>query len=76
MTVCVAIVASMLVSLTLTPMMCAYLLKPSHEARPEPRFARAGERFCSAAVELGSDASRCLALQAGHTRRYAGHGRG
>ena len=32
-TVCVAIVASMLVSLTLTPMMCAHLLRPSNETK-------------------------------------------
>jgi HAE1 family hydrophobic/amphiphilic exporter-1 len=32
-TVCVAIVASMLVSLTLTPMMCAHLLQPSDDAK-------------------------------------------
>jgi hydrophobe/amphiphile efflux-1 (HAE1) family protein len=32
-TVCVAIVASMLVSLTLTPMMCAHLLRPSDPAK-------------------------------------------
>ncbi|HUN94936.1 MAG TPA: efflux RND transporter permease subunit, partial [Bradyrhizobium sp.] len=32
-TVCVAIVASMLVSLTLTPMMCAHLLQPSDQTK-------------------------------------------
>ena len=32
-TVCVAIFASMLVSLTLTPMMCAHLLQPSNETK-------------------------------------------
>ena len=32
-TVCVAIIASMLVSLTLTPMMCAHLLQPSNETK-------------------------------------------
>ncbi len=42
-TVCVAIAASMLVSLTLTPMMCAYLLRSSHEAS-QNRVSRALEK--------------------------------
>ena len=33
-TVCVAIVVSVIVSVTLTPMMCAYLLGPAHAASP------------------------------------------
>ncbi len=51
-TVFLAIVASMLVSLALTPMMCACLLSHRAGGQPEPRFARAGERFCAAAVRL------------------------
>jgi len=42
-TVCVAIVASMVISLTLTPMMCAYLLTPSQEASRN-RLSRLLER--------------------------------
>jgi multidrug efflux pump len=33
-TVCVAIAVSVIVSVTLTPMMCAYLLSPAHEDEP------------------------------------------
>jgi hydrophobe/amphiphile efflux-1 (HAE1) family protein len=43
-TVAVAIVVSVIVSLSLTPMMCARVLTPESEARPG-RFSRAFERF-------------------------------
>jgi hydrophobe/amphiphile efflux-1 (HAE1) family protein len=33
-TVCVAIIVSVIVSITLTPMMCAYLLSPIHDEKP------------------------------------------
>jgi len=42
LTLSAAILVSAVVSLTLTPMMCAKLLKPAHEQRPG-RFARAAE---------------------------------
>jgi hydrophobe/amphiphile efflux-1 (HAE1) family protein len=42
-TVSVAIVVSVLVSVTLTPMMCAYLLSPAHNEKPG-RVSRALER--------------------------------
>ncbi len=48
-TLSVAIVVSMVVSLTTTPMMCAKLLRPEHD-RPHGRFyrlARACSRRCS-----------------------------
>jgi multidrug efflux pump subunit AcrB len=53
-TVCVAIMVSMIVSVTLTPMMCAYLLSPVHDEKPG-RLSRK--------LEAGF-----LALQAGYER--------
>jgi multidrug efflux pump len=43
-TVSVAILVSCVVSLTMTPMLCAWLLKPHGEDRPANRFERACER--------------------------------
>jgi multidrug efflux pump len=43
LTLSIAIAVSMVVSLTTTPMMCAYLIKPRAEAKPG-RLARLGER--------------------------------
>ncbi len=43
-TVSVAIVMSCIVSLTITPMLCAWLLKPHAADEPEGRFAQACER--------------------------------
>ncbi|MBV8650009.1 MAG: efflux RND transporter permease subunit, partial [Alphaproteobacteria bacterium] len=43
LTLSIAIAVSMVVSLTTTPMMCAYLIKPRAETRPG-KFARLGER--------------------------------
>ena len=43
LTLAAAILVSAVVSLTLTPMMCAKLLKPAHEHHPGP-FSRAAER--------------------------------
>jgi multidrug efflux pump len=44
-TLAVAICVSAVLSLTLTPMMCAYLLRPSHEGGPHSRLYEASERF-------------------------------
>jgi len=44
LTLTIAVIVSMFVSLTLTPMMCALLLKPQ-DAAPPGRIARATERF-------------------------------
>jgi multidrug efflux pump len=46
-TLTIAIVISMVVSLTTTPMMCAYVLRP-HGDRPPGRFFRASERAFAA----------------------------
>ncbi|MDC8756120.1 efflux RND transporter permease subunit [Janthinobacterium fluminis] len=43
-TLSAAVLISLLISLTTTPMMCAWLLKPGHAARPPGRVARAFER--------------------------------
>ncbi len=40
----VAVLVSLVVSLTTTPMMCAMILRPSHEGRAPGRLARASER--------------------------------
>src|SRR5712692_6789173 len=42
-TLTIAILISMVVSLTTTPMMCAFVLRP-HSVRPPGRFFRASER--------------------------------
>ena len=47
LTLTIAVVVSMAVSLTLTPMMCGRLLRPQGEARPG-RISRATERFLDA----------------------------
>ncbi len=48
-TLTIAIVISMIISLTTTPMMCAYILKPprpeGEEERPPGRLSRVAERF-------------------------------
>ncbi len=41
LTLSIAILVSLLISLTTTPMMCARLLKPRHQAREESRVSRA-----------------------------------
>ncbi len=43
-TLSVAVMISLVISLTTTPMMCAWLLKPGHDAKPEGRVARLFER--------------------------------
>jgi len=43
-TLSAAVLISLVISLTTTPMMCAWLLKPGHDAKPEGRIARAFER--------------------------------
>src|SRR5258708_15090366 len=57
----IAIVISMVVSLTTTPMMCAYVLRP-HSARPPGRFFRASER-CFAGLQGFYDRSLGLVLR-------------
>ena len=60
-TVCVAIAVSVLVSLTLTPMMCAYLLKSPHGEQPG-RLSRALETGFLA-LQSGYEAVLHLALR-------------
>jgi multidrug efflux pump len=43
-TLSAAVMISLLISLTTTPMMCAWLLKPGHDGRPQGRVARLFER--------------------------------
>jgi len=43
-TLSVAVMISLVISLTTTPMMCAWLLKPGHDGKPEGRVARLFER--------------------------------
>ncbi|MCC7079101.1 MAG: multidrug efflux RND transporter permease subunit [Burkholderiales bacterium] len=58
-TLSVAILISLVVSLSLTPMMCARLLRPQ---RAQGRLARAGERFFAAMLR-GYEKSLTLALR-------------
>jgi multidrug efflux pump len=44
-TLSAAVLISMLISLTTTPMMCAWLLKPGHDSRPQGRIACFFARF-------------------------------
>jgi hydrophobe/amphiphile efflux-1 (HAE1) family protein len=60
-TVCVAIIASMLVSLTLTPMMCAHLLRPSDETK-HGRFYRLLENGF-ASLQTGYESMLRIALR-------------
>jgi hydrophobe/amphiphile efflux-1 (HAE1) family protein len=60
-TVCVAIAVSVLVSLTLTPMMCAYLLSPSRDEQPG-RLSRTLETGFLA-LQSGYEAVLRLALR-------------
>src|SRR5882757_2895443 len=60
-TVCVAIVVSVIVSVTLTPMMCAYLLGPAHAASPGV-LSRGLERGF-VAIQAGYEAVLRLALR-------------
>src|SRR6476646_5627616 len=60
-TVCVAIADSVIVSVTLTPMMCAYLLGSSHGAR-QGAVSRALERGF-VAIQSGYEAMLRLALR-------------
>jgi multidrug efflux pump len=43
-TLSAAVMISLLISLTTTPMMCAWLLKPGHDGKPQGRIARLFER--------------------------------
>jgi multidrug efflux pump len=43
-TLSAAVIISLVISLTTTPMMCAWLLKPGQHAKPPGRLARASER--------------------------------
>ncbi len=51
-TIAVSILVSAFVSLTLTPMMAARMLKPRHEAEPQGRLYRAVERGFDGMLEL------------------------
>jgi len=51
-TLSTAIVVSMVVSLTTTPMMCAYLLRSPRAERPPGWVARAGERLFGGALSI------------------------
>ncbi len=51
LTLSVAILVSLAVSLTMTPMMCAYLIRPTRNERPG-RLARASERVFAATLGL------------------------
>jgi hydrophobe/amphiphile efflux-1 (HAE1) family protein len=60
-TVCVAIVASMLVSLTLTPMMCAHLLQPSDETKHGRLYRLLENGFAS--LQAGYESMLRIALR-------------
>jgi hydrophobe/amphiphile efflux-1 (HAE1) family protein len=60
-TVCVAIAVSVIVSVTLTPMMCAYLLTPAHDSRPGALSRWLERGFV--AIQSGYEAVLKLALR-------------
>ena len=72
-TLSVAIVVSMVISLTATPMMCAYLLKEQRVARPDVPDQRAGVRLGGGHVR--QDAVGRAALSRGDAARPAGDDR-
>jgi multidrug efflux pump len=51
-TLSVAVMISLVISLTTTPMMCAWLLKPGHDGKPEGRVARLFERGFQATLRV------------------------
>ena len=51
LTLTIAVVVSAVVSLTLTPMMCARLLRHADEAQRQPRCTRASTAWSTATVE-------------------------
>ncbi|KQV79745.1 nodulation protein [Massilia sp. Root351] len=51
-TLSVAVMISLVISLTTTPMMCAWLLKPGHDGKPEGRVARLFERGFQAVLRV------------------------
>jgi multidrug efflux pump len=57
-TLSIAIVISMVVSLTTTPMMCAYVLRPHHSTRQPGRFFRWSERGFAALQRWYSNSLR------------------
>jgi multidrug efflux pump len=51
-TLSAAVMISLVISLTTTPMMCAWLLKPGHDGKPEGRVARLFERGFQAVLRV------------------------
>jgi multidrug efflux pump len=64
-TLSIAILFSMVISLTVTPCMCAYLLRPENTARPRARWAVAAD---NAFERFKGGYRRSLASVLGHTR--------
>ena len=72
-TLSVAILVSMVISLTTTPMMCAHLLK---EQETHGWFYRTSERFFNWVVDTyGRTLNAVLQLRPDHARDFAGHDR-
>jgi multidrug efflux pump len=63
-TLSIAIVISMVVSLTTTPMMCAYVLRPHDHSRQPGRFFRWSERgFAACSAGTATACASCCAIR-------------